>query len=227
MAIKKITFVVWLTVIAIFSFGQSPFRTIDRTKVEKAVKDTNADTYYARLLYKYNSFDTSLTSEDYRLLYYGFAFQKGYSGYADHKKKEISKLIGDKQFYKATVVCDSVLDVIPISLTANFFKGLALFSISENDVSALLYRNRYLKLREAILSSGNGLSCETAYKTLFVTDQYELLYNYFKVEELKGQKLVKNCDKLSIVPSKSFPANEIFFDTSETLLSMIRLMKDK
>ena len=84
---------IFFTFISYIVLGQNSFAPVDRLKVEATVKDSVGENYYPSLMMRYNQFDTSLTKEQYRLLYYGFAFQKDYNGYSDHKKKEIIQLV--------------------------------------------------------------------------------------------------------------------------------------
>jgi len=133
--------------------------------------------------------------------------------------------LNEKKFIEAAFVCDSVLAKTPISLVANYYKGLALFSINQHDQLAAYYRYRYIKLCDAIVSSGNGFTCKTAFKTLFVPDEYELMFNYFQIENVKSQSLKFPCDQLKVTPSKLYTVNDMFFDTSESILNFQSKMK--
>ena len=219
-------------IISIFAFiagfqtlAQNDFSAINRDSVRTLVMDLGKETYYPKLLGRFNRFDTSLTLNDYRLLYYGYVFQKEYFGYADQKQKEISNLIADKKFNEAFKLCDSILAKIPISLTANYLKGLAIYLNNKEDTAYVQFKNRYRGLRDAILSTGNGLKCESAFKTIFISDEYDIMYKYFEIDGYKTQSLVYPCDKFEIKPSKYFKANLIYFETSEPLLSMEEKMK--
>ncbi|HEY2720215.1 MAG TPA: DUF4919 domain-containing protein, partial [Chitinophagaceae bacterium] len=88
----KITLTALFSVATTFLFCQD-FSPVDRQKTRDQVMNSNADTYYPKLLRRYEQFDTSLTPDQYRLLYYGFVFQKEYSGYNDNRSKEIQDLI--------------------------------------------------------------------------------------------------------------------------------------
>lgn len=136
--------------------AQQHFTPVDRDKVKKAVNDDKAPTAYKELLRRFNAFDSTLTLEDYRLLYYGFVFQKSF---------------GD----------------------------------------------RFKHLVEAILSSGDGLTCETGFRVNTVPDEYTILYNYFNIEECKGQALVSHCDRMSVKPSDSWSKELLYFDATEIL----------
>jgi hypothetical protein len=193
------------------------FSPVDREKVRKAVTDSLAPTYYPKLMDRFNAFDTSLTLVEYRLLYYGYVFQDGYSAFPIEKKKEIQEAINDKDFEKAEDISDTVLDECPISLTGNYYKGLSLFYAYADGTDYTLYRSRLVHLIAAILSSGNGLTAKTAFKTIFVADEYQIIYTHFKIEQFLSQSLIGQCDLLAVKPSAAWPHKEIYFDTSESL----------
>jgi hypothetical protein len=223
---KKIFFAV-LLLCSVTVFGQHTFITVNRSAVEKAVGDADASTYYPKLLERFNAFDTTLTAMDYRLLYYGFAFQKEYNGYLDHKSKEMSKAIAEKRYDDAIRVCEDVLKRSPISLEANSKMGFAKFLKDKTDPSAMKYGIRYRKLVTAILDSGDGQTCKTAFKVLYVHDEYNIMTEIFKIRSIKSQALQGFCDQMTIEPSTVYPGSTLYFDTYESLANMEQMLKAK
>lgn len=218
---------IFFIIVAFNAFGQNNFSRINRDSVKLLISDHSKETYYPKLMSRFNQFDTTLTLEDYRLLYYGFVFQKEYSGAFYQKQQEITQLINEKKYDLAIKTCDSILEKVPVSLTTNYLKGFAIYLVNNTDSNYLHYRNRYSKLRAAILSTGNGLTCGSSFKTIFVSDQYEIMYRYFHIPEYKTQYLVYPCDKFEIKPSKYFQSDVIYFDTSEPLLNTDEKLKKK
>src|SRR6186713_2389434 len=148
-----------------------------------AVKAATADGKYAKLLERFNAFDTTLTIDDHRLLYYGAVYQPGYSAVPELKQKEINAAITKRDFTNVIALCNEVLKKYPISLTANFAKGLALVSANANDTVYGNYMNRYASLLRTIASSGNGKTCKTGFKIIFIADEYEMIYKYFGITQ--------------------------------------------
>ncbi len=223
----KVTIPTFLFIISLNAFGQNAFSRINRDSVKLLISDQSKETYYPKLLERFHQFDTTLTLEDYRLLYFGFVFQKEYSGDFYPKQREITLFIHEKKFDLAIKTCDSILEKVPVSLIANYLKGFAIYLIRNTDSNYLRYRNRYAKLREAILSTGNGLTCSTSFQTIFVSDDYEIMYRYFQIPEYTKQYLVYKCDKFEIKPSKYFQSHAIYFDASEPLLNTGERLKKK
>lgn len=50
-------------------------------------------------------------------------------------------------------------------------------------------QDRYRALRKVIVYSGNGSSCETAFKVISVSDGYDILYTYFDIKKIKKPSL--------------------------------------
>jgi hypothetical protein len=172
---------------------------------------------YAKLLERYNTFDTSLTFDDHRQLYYGFVSQPGYSAKPELKQKEINAAITKRDFANVILLCDEVLKTYPISLTANYAKGLALASVNNNDSMYGKYLNRYATLLRVIAASGDGKTAKTAFKTIFIADEIEMIYRYFGIQKHLAQKAEGVYDVFEVVPSEKWPDKKIYFDVSEVL----------
>ena len=221
----KFLLTICLFILAGAAMAQNDFKPVNRDSVKLAISDSTKDTYYPKLFDRYNRFDTTLTLDEYRLIYYGFVFQDAYYAYASDKKREVAELLGKRSYDKASEVCDEALKNMPVGLTPNLSKSYVLFQMNVND-SASFYVHRYKRLRDAILSTGNGEACETAFKTIFVSDEYDIIHNYFDIES-RGQSLVFPCDKLSVSKSKNWRSSAIYFDTSETFENMKKKFKSK
>jgi len=208
-----------LTLAGVSGQAQTSFRTVDRKEVEQLVSDVSLRSFYPALLDRFNAFDSTLTPEDYRLIYYGFVFQPAYVWDADQRKGEMSRAMQASQYDLVVRMADSVLQINPISLAAHYFRAYAMMNINEKDSSYQKYIRRYSGLRDAILSSGDGLHCNTAFKTIFMEDEYEIMYNYFEVDSNLDPSVQYPCERFTVTPSGSYPHSEIFFDASEVLLA--------
>ncbi|HUP11870.1 MAG TPA: DUF4919 domain-containing protein [Niastella sp.] len=201
-----------LLLIAVSGIAQVNWVSVNYDSVEAATTNPDKDSHYPKLLQRFNKFDTSLTLDEYRFLYYGFAFDAGYAPYQDNGTSEIMPLVNERKYDKALDACDRLLATNPVSITTNFYKGFVLMNMAEND-SSRRYAARARKLINAILSSGNGLTCETAYKVIYVSDEYTLLRDVFDAEPL-GRRTMPPCDRFNITKSKNYSGKTIFFDYS-------------
>jgi hypothetical protein len=82
-------------------FAQHNFTKVDRELVKKAVMDKSKPTYYPQLLKRFNAFDTTLSADEYRLIYFGYAFQDAYSGVEPDTKPINDALAGKDYCYKS------------------------------------------------------------------------------------------------------------------------------
>jgi hypothetical protein len=202
---------------SISSFGQQvtyPVKPIDRDKLKKEITDSSSVNFYPKLIARFENDDTTLTYDDFRYLYFGFAFQENYFPYPDLQEKRIGNEIKDKNFTTALKICDSILEKIPISLGANYNKSLVLFEKDKTDSTFVRYRTRFVNLLRAILSTGDGFSCESAFKVIFTNDEYQAMYKYFEVGFV-SQSLKYPCDKMSVKASEYYDKEAIYFNVEE------------
>lgn len=200
--------------------AQTDFSNYNRDEVINLVTNPKLNTFYPKLFQRFNDFDSTLTLQDYQLIYYGFATRNNYFGYTDVKSKEINEAIMNKEFEMAAQLADSVLADAPVNLKANLFKAVSLYLLDSLNLPHDKYMTRYYMLANVILQSGDGLSCETAFKVLYVSDEYEIIYSQFNIEGVNSQHLVTPCDLLKIIPNENFNSEEIYFDVSEPFKSM-------
>lgn len=198
-------------------------KAVDMKYVQKKVTNKRSKSYYPKLLKRFMSNDTTLTLNDYRLLYYGQAFDSNYVPYTTADLR-IENMLKMQNYGDAIRLCDSVLDKMPLHMNANLLKGLALYAVNDEDPIAFRYRRRYINLCQAVLSSGNGQDCKTAFKTMYVADEYSVMA-YFAIDNFKSQQLEGTCDHFELDPSTHYNAKSIYFDTSETLKKLDKDLK--
>lgn len=206
--------------------AQDEFTPVNRDEIEKLVTDKSASDYYPKLLGRFLADDSTLTKREYRLLYYGFVFQESYSGYPSLQQDRVNEAYAAMDLKQVENIVDSILEKFPVNLFANYHKGLVLFYRDSTDPAVYKYRDRYYAMVNAILSSGNGRSCNTAFRTICVNDEYMLIYNYFEIEEFLGQSLQFPCDRMSVKPSQYYQSDVMYFDTSETFIYMKKMFND-
>ena len=199
---------------------------VDYSQIKQNIQNKNSAFYYPALLERFNSFDNTLTSEDYMHIYYGFAYQ---DTYIKNRPDEtiLAKLSESEDFEKLIVECEKVLRINPVSLNANDLMGYALFKTGRPEAEWQKHQNRYRAIRRVIATSGDGRSCETALKVIYVSDEYNMLHTYFDVEKIHSQQLVGLCDHFKVEPSQYLKSTEIYFDVSVSLLRTQELMDRK
>ncbi len=199
--------------------AQTEFEPVDRKKVEALIADSSARTHYPKLISRLKSYDTTLTLDEYRLIYYGYVFQPGYSPYSDDKSKEIRSAMDESKYDEAIKFCDEVINKNPTALRSYYYKLIA-FSNQKKEDSLEKVVKLYSNFLNAIASTGDGLTCNTAFKVIRVSDEYDFMYRYLQIEKFHGQSLQYPCDKMKVSPSQYFEKEAVFFDVSESFLSL-------
>ncbi|NDW12701.1 DUF4919 domain-containing protein [Bacteroides sp. 214] len=198
--------------------------SVDYGEIKKTVENKESEYFYPKLLQRFNNFDESLTLEEYALIYYGFSFQDDYIK-NQPDERILSEIMKDEDYNKLIVECENILKRNPVSLKANDCMGYALFKLNKPESEWKKYQNRFRGLRKAIVYSGNGLSCETSFKVIYVSDEYSVLYDYFEISEIYSQALTEDfCDKFEIKPSNYYQVKEVYFDISRKLIRQQELM---
>jgi hypothetical protein len=108
-----------------------------------------------------------------------------------------------------------------VSLDANNEMGYALFKLGKPESEWKQYQKHYRMIRGIIAYSGNGLSAETAFKVIFISDEYKMMYSYFEIPEISSQSLIAGCDYFKVTPSEYYQKEEIYFDISRHLIRTI------
>lgn len=218
--------VILILCLNIFSISQAQdILDINYSEMEKEINDENSESYYPKLLQRYNDFDSTLTIWEYALVYYGFSFHENYMK-AQSADKDIKKIANEEDYEKTITVCEQVLKINPVSLDANNEIGYALFKLGKPESEWKKYQTRYRAIRKVIAMSGDGLSAKTAFKVIFVSDEYNMMYSYFEISKIHSQALTNEaCDRFKIDPGEYYSNSEIYFDISRKLIKMQDLFK--
>ena len=149
-----------------------------------SLRATNDDDLSAR----FKAADPTLTGEDIRKVYYGYAFTEAYSPMSDYSTM-VDALIKENKLGEAKDLAEGLLEKYPVSLW--LIRQLFILSMElDEDEDAEKYREMYVSLINGILSTGNGRTPDKAIHVISTTDEYELLNEVFDMEAFDGQSLV-------------------------------------
>lgn len=200
--VKKIILLLFLVESIVCFSQEKPRQRPDYKKIEKDILNKESNLYYPKLFERYILSDTSMTLEEKRNVYYGYTFHPDYSPYdhskfLDSLKPVISKQNLTQDDYNLILkFCDSVLKSNPFEMRAINYK---LYSYKKTNDSVMF--NKYLfkmdAIFDAILSSGDGISKETAFYVITTSHEYDVL----EVLGFKfggSQSLIGDCDFLTV-----------------------------
>lgn len=191
----------------------------DYTSIEKLTKDPNSAFYYPALFKRYKSDDTTLSFREYKMLYYSFFFQDGFS-FSGNAVLEDSLNI---YFAKDNLTKSDWQNVIRLSKGCLEKKPFELKKLNlvyyaaknlGDQKQVRIYQDKIKKIAYAILSSGDGRTEETAMHVLQVSDEYSLInmlgYEYNGQRELKGDR----CDYLTLKTNED-NISGLYFDLKQ------------
>lgn len=171
--------------------------SVNLDKVKEITSDITSDYYYPTLLGRFTSFDTTLTTKELHLVYYGKCFQSFYepsSLYED--REEMFELIKEKDFNAALILGKLAFDADPLDLKTLFGLYIChqnLYNLTE----AEKYQFLYFALVGTILETGSGKNPKEAFVVMNISDEYEIISSLGK--EIKKHKTIKgdtDCFKL-------------------------------
>lgn len=202
MKIIKLTFFVILFAFAVQGVAQEyPITKPDYQEIKNSISDKNSKFYYPVLLQRLNAFDPSLTTEEYRYLYYGFLFQPGFQNANDDKMQKFYNWNSEVAFTEndiadLVITAKEVIAENPFNLRATNMLREAL-RYQGDSLTANKIWNRYVKTMDAILSSGHGQSCESSFHVINANHEYMLLH-FFSLKAIEQSVVDGNCDMLSL-----------------------------
>ncbi|MBR3950559.1 MAG: DUF4919 domain-containing protein [Bacteroidaceae bacterium] len=177
----------------------------DMEQIRAEVNNPQSRYYYPTLMAKYYSPDTTMTLEEYRYYYLGYTFQEDYNPYRksefahqiDHLYKQGRKLsIAEYENlikFAQQTLNDDPFDLRQINILIYALKGVNRYK------EASVWQYRLDHLIDAIVSTGDGLTPETAWYVIYPTHEYIVLnclgmkgvdyvfvapgYDYIEIEE--------------------------------------------
>ncbi len=172
-------FLVLMFNFSLFVFSQVKTNKPNYKKIKKEIKKKRSDFYYPVLVKKFSR-GLPMTLQEKRYLYYGFAFFGSYEPYKVTKYyPKINQIIASKNY--STESLSNLLNYINLELAVRPFNlellklKLFVFKRMRNTVELNITKNKIKVIKEAILSSGNGLSKESAYAVIFISNEYDVL----------------------------------------------------
>ena len=111
---------------------------------------------YADLIKRLQASDTTLTIEDFKLIYYGYQVMPAYYSKDNAFKEDLIKPLNRAAQYKQAIeLADSILLINPVSIVAHFEKAYACAQLGMKDSEAF-HSKRYIIFCNIIKQSGNG-----------------------------------------------------------------------
>lgn len=200
-----------------FLFSQENIsKAPDYISIKKKISDKNSNLYYPALLKKLAVNDTLITDDEYQHLYYGYTLQPEYNPYGQtSEEEEIIKYykaekLEEKDYDKFIKLANQSLKEFPLDLRLMNYLAY-IYHLKGDNVTAKKISTNFHGIFNAILSSGDGLKCETGIHVISVGHEYVLL-NLFQLENV-SQSLIGDCDFLAFEKDK-YKVPGLYFNIS-------------
>ncbi len=223
----------WYCLIFCISFGFTQNTSIKKpnyNQIKKNIAQKSSNFYYPTLVEKFNKADTTMTLEEKRHLYYGFIHQKSYSPYTRSDYTDSLRISLNKKKYNNSDLrnivkySDSLLKHNPFSLRAINYKIYAQKQMKDS-IGLLKDYTKMRIITDAVLSSGDGLSKETALFLISPTHEDSLI-RLLGYKFGGKQKLTDHYDYLTLKENNE-NIKGLYFDISASINHMNNLFSRK
>ncbi len=210
--------------------GEVDFVKPDYKKIKKEIKKKDSEFFYPSLMKRYREGDSTMTLEERRHLYYGFRYQENYNPYGGVEKLILDSLYSKDsltvaEIEEARLLIDTLLDEDPFNFDV-LYADLHVSELAGDKERYEQARARIFMIFDAIFSSGDGLSKETALYVLFISHEYEALY-VAGLEFGGSQSLLDMRYDYLEVAENPYGIEGIYFDISPSLEKMEELFRGK
>ena len=81
--------------------------------------------------------------------------------------------------------------------------------------------NHYAAICSVIMASGDCTTAESAMKVIYIADEYEVMWKFLKVKDLKKHFAREDeYDVFDVTPTEAYPFDIIYFDISRSRMKM-------
>jgi Domain of unknown function (DUF4919) len=214
---KRIICCTLLLLFSLFLFSQK-ISNVDFDYIKKTMDASPG--LYKELLNRFVTGDSTLTKEQYSILYYGQCFNDDYNPYGSDSENfdKFKKFYLDEKYDKALPLALKMITKSPLDMKMTF-KALVCYHKLENQDGIKVMKARYNNIMNTIFESGDGKSPSTAMVVMRVSDEYEMMAN-MRVENT-SQALVGSCDLMEL-KENDLGLEKLYFNVSKLFEAMFK-----
>lgn len=179
---------------------------------------------YDALLARFQADDPTLSEEEIRTVYYGYAFTDAYNPLFTEYSK-VNDLMNEGDLDAAKSTAESLLKDYPVCMS--LLRQLAIIA-NKQGVEDQVVLNRYVKLIGAIMSTGNGRSIDKSFYVISVPDIYEILRDVIGIQGLASQEALskdgRQYDCMNVL-DYSGQAQSVYFNVDLPYYGYDRLLR--
>lgn len=206
------------------------YEKVDYKKIEKNIKKKKSNLFYPTLMKRYQAYDSTMTLEEKRHLYYGYSYQSAYSPYLRPPYLDSLNTVMSKQEHSTEdlnqiiVYADSVLAQTPFDIQTIEFRAYAQAEKGDKKKA----KETVVQARciiDALMSSGNGVSTDSPFYVISTSHEYYLV-SFFGFRFGGEQNLMSEClcDYLKLAENDS-NLEGLYFEVSACFRANEKLFK--
>ena len=197
---------------------EDDFLKPDYEQIRSTIEDSQSIFYYSKLWDRFHEGDSTMTLDELRHLYYGYTFNPNYSPYSSAYDAEQANAILNKkkptkkEWKKLISLLDISLAAEPFNCRYLYYQSIAYNALKRQEEADKNLRKIQL-ITDALISSGDGLSKESAIHVIAVSSEYDYLFvNNFSA---KSQSLIYGSYDVLYLNSNEAGLEELWFDISQ------------
>lgn len=193
-------------------------RKVDFNEIKNTIQNKLSPLFWNTLFKRYKDSDSTLTANDYWYLYYGYSFQKEYIPYNSIEKSDLldkfttKKDISQDDYKKIVQISEKELNRMPFNLDLLWMLYASYSELGMEKESRAAF-TKFSFIIDAIISSGNGMSEESAFVVLTVEDE-QMMLTVLGFDYVGEQSLTDSyCDKLTVKANEQ-EITHVYFNVS-------------
>ena len=201
------------------------FKKPDYDEIQKNIANEQSNLYYPKLWRRYQQGDSTLTIDEARHIYYGYVFNKDYSPllrakntndvYATLNKEQPTQ----NELKRVVSLLNTALKIEPFSIRYLYYQNLA-YSTLKRDNEIIQNENKIQCILNALTSTGDAFTRETAIHVIAVPTEYD--YLFLNNLQSGSQALVGGGFDVLYVGENDFGIEEMWFDVNQSLNNMFK-----
>lgn len=196
----------------------------DYASIEQNINNSNSPYYYPKLFEKYMQADASMTLEEKRHLYYGYALTTNYAPFSRaQEEKDLYELLvqsnpGKKEYEKVLKYTDIILQNYPYSLRIKDYRIYCLKELGRIQEAELEMAQKEIII-DAVLSSGDGTTKETSLYVINPVNEYEFI-DLIGYEYAGREELIENRYDYLVLNENSYNLKGMYFDVTPCIKAL-------
>lgn len=205
---------------------ENDFEVPNYEKIKANIEDKKSSFYYPKLWGRFQKGDSTLTLDEKRHLYFGYVFNEKYSPYNSvHDSKQVNEIINKenpskKELKNLVSLFNTSLGAEPFNIRYLYYQKIA-YELLKKPKKAKQNMEKIFSVYDAIYSTGDGLSKETAFHVIAVYSEYDFLFvNDFSII---SQALINGGYDVLYLKSNEEGIEELWFEINQPLKHLNKL----